>query len=293
LQVIPYGEYLVKVYLENNKIAEQRFTVTTNSSEVTIKVGILSSITFRVTDSMNSPLINYPLTIRDPKGRKFNITTGRTGNITIYNAYPGTYIFQYNWANLKVVEVSFLVESKPQALVDIKLPLKTIKIRIEEEKNKPLPPRILLRVKYRTVVIANITTRGNEYSKDLTLERIPSEEVFTYEVIWQGNRLDSNTFVPKGLTEDLILITLSFYNLKIMVKDLDNMPLTNAFVKIEYPNGTIAKYKTSEEGKIRLSYLIEGDYSITIYWWGINVGKETIDPDKTSEVTIQVNVKTL
>lgn len=285
---IEAGEYVLKVTWSGVLVYQSELTLDENTSEVKVYTNTTRVTLSALDDAENKVSENVEVKM-SISGKTFTFKAEET-HILPFGQYQVEATYTWNGVEVKVSDSYDIGCSTPRLL--IRLPIAsevTISFqKIDGSGARGLNGEAVL-YSEEDKKIVGISFLDTDVMR---LREVPYGK-YTVKVLLNNSVLVSKTLnIDEKSPRDIVVRLSIFPSVTVFVKNQDNQPLSNTEIKVSTPIGGQAVLYTDNDGRIILMDAVEGDYSFTITWYGVDIGVEGhIDKDSLTIVFPLKNVE--
>jgi len=302
LSVVPYGTYIIKVYIKGDLKLEETLKIDDKTkSPLTLRVGIISFLrfTFVDDDGYNLPE-GLKVNITTPEGETLTLTLSDDGSVEISDAELGQYSYSLILNEVPTQGIIPVTETSPKEVygdtwsIRVQVNARQVTVKVVDDGGAGLPPGLNIVVKYTNIVLANYTLNNTLFKRSevrLDLGLLPTDKQYSIEVTWGGETLISGSVnAGSGINE----YDLYFKHVSVEVLSSAGVRMSNFILNVTLHNGTTKLYKVKSEKGVKLRYLLGGfDYKVRVYWRGFEItgGGVTFDPKELKGETLKIKTR--
>ena len=270
IEQLPSGTYVLKIFWQDYCFDTKSLDHYSNVRRY-LEINLNKIVKVYFVDESNVPLVNANVTIITPWKEKWSLTTDEEGKITLINVPHGNYIMlvrvkEYPQTTLNVTITSLdYYKEKIKGFLTV-----TLCVVRKSAHDKSLPDG----VKLRLFIDGNLINETVVKESIITLSSVP-KGLLRLCLEWQG--------VVVGDLEELltsskeIIVECEVYQMRIVLKDLDDRPLMGCTVRVSHPNGTQIEGITDVNGVVYWKYMPRGKYNVTVLWNGTVIHEEEVN----------------
>lgn len=263
LLLTPYGTYDFTVYWQGTMVNKTQTTLNFNGI-FTISCRVYT-VVLSLVDSLEKPLANALIVFNAPNGTSnLAIFTDLYGNVSLIRVSNGTYEFTIIWQLTPILMVSEYIDANTPII--IQCPVYYLTVRAVDSMGEALSGAEVVTqfpTGIKTVYITNSTGH-------VTLSQIIGG-YYNFTVIWFGFPVNSTDPLLVDTNLPVYTVECSVYYLTVEVVDSLGEALSNAQVVVQSPAGLKSVYIANGTGHLELSQIAGGNYSFTVFWFGVSV----------------------
>ncbi len=286
LKDIPYGTYIVKVFLGNNILTTKTVNVDESSPrEIVVQLSILPSVTVFVKNLDKLPIVNTEIKISNPIGEEVNIYTDNSGRIVLTDVVEGQYSFTIKWYGIDIRVENYIGENS----LTIVFPLKNVELKIRPKGSASLPKGLEVKVLFSLsgIIIkeGKLNSETPEWVLDLGMMWVEGR----YEISVEYDEF-SWKYVVNKISSSQVEISVPVYDAVVRLYNIQEEPLSGCQVAVSY--GRRQLNFTVENGVIYLKHVPETDIKLTVFCNSIPVydGVLTTNDLKEKKIDIKTSV---
>lgn len=285
LRDVPYGTYIVKVFLGNSILTTKTVNVDKNSlRDIVVQLSIFPSVTVFVKNLDNLPLVNTEVKISNPIGRQVNLYTDNNGRIVLTDAIEGQYSFTITWYGIDIRVENYIGENS----LTIVFPLKNVELIIRPKGSATLPKGLGVKVLFSLsgIIIkeGKLVSETPEWVLDLGMMWVEGR----YEISVEYDEF-SWKYVVNKISSSQVEISVPVYDAVVRLYNIQKEPLSGCQVAVSY--GQRQLNFTAKNGVVYLKHVPETDIKLTVFCDSIPVydGIITTNDLKEKEVDIRTS----